>query len=59
MFGRWLCITDPAEMIPLDDTREHECGEDCWCEPTDGNGILVHHSLDGRESYETGARQPN
>lgn len=59
MPGRWLCISDPAEVIPLDDMREHDEGSTCWCGPTDDDGVMVHHSLDGREAYESGVRQLN
>ena len=40
-------------VIPLNDLKEHECSEDCWCGPTlddESDGLVyVHHSLDGRE----------
>ncbi len=42
---------------PLDDWKEHETdGDDCWCNPRieeDGK-LIVHNSMDERESYEEG-----
>jgi hypothetical protein len=43
-----------VRVIPLNDLREHECDIKCWCEPDLDDGVCVHHSLDGRESYEEG-----
>ena len=45
--------------MPADDWRPHEMRIDCWCHPTDDDdapGIYVHHSMDGREEYQTGER---
>jgi hypothetical protein len=39
-------------IIPGNDVRLHIVSVDCWCQPTDENGIIVHHSLDGREFRE-------
>ena len=42
-------------VIPLDDLREHEIAQGCWCKPREeDDGVLFHNSLDGRESYENG-----
>ena len=41
-------------VTPLDDLRPHDEAQDCWCGPTDDDGVLVHHALDRREEYETG-----
>ena len=41
--------------------REHEASADCWCRPTpdEEHDVFVHHSLDGREAYETGEKRPS
>lgn len=50
----------PTEMncacvYPLDDLREHDPdNQGCWCRPTYDEGMLIHHSADGREAYEEG-----
>jgi hypothetical protein len=50
-------------VIPVNDLREHEANGSCWCKPTlDDEGsepIWIHNSLDGREAFETGERQPS
>lgn len=54
---------DVWHIVPLGDLRDHEAHKDCWCRPTlldddesDGD-VYIHHSLDGRELYETGERK--
>ena len=47
---------DGNHVVPVDDLREHSV-TDCWCCPTDDDGIMVHNSLDGREQYERGERR--
>jgi hypothetical protein len=44
-------------IVPLDDWREHELRLACWCHPVWDEGVVVHHSMDGREAYERGERQ--
>lgn len=50
-------------VYPTDDLREHVTdGRPCWCQPTpevDEPSVIVHHSMDGRENYETGERKPS
>lgn len=46
------------QVYPAHDLRDHSLTK-CWCNPTDDEGILVHHSLDGREHYESGERKPS
>jgi hypothetical protein len=46
-----------AHIIPDGDLREHSINE-CWCFPTEDEGLLIHHSLDRREDYENGQRKP-
>lgn len=47
-----------SHVMPITDLREHVAREDCWCRPTDDEGILVHHSMDRREEFEEG-RKPS
>lgn len=45
-------------VIPLDDLRPHDESARRWCRPTEdfeGVGVMVHHALDLRELYESGA----
>lgn len=41
-------------VIPLNDQIDHICTSKCWCSPskTDNNQLIIHNSLDGRESVE-------
>ena len=48
---------DPIHVVPVNDLREHEeRGTTCWCCPQvyteDGETVVVHNSLDGRELVE-------
>jgi hypothetical protein len=45
-------------VYPADDLRQHSM-MNCWCRPTEDDGIMVHNSLDGRELYERGERKPS
>jgi hypothetical protein len=47
-----------TQVIPVNDLREHSL-DNCWCDPREDDGVVVHHSLDGRESYERGDRKPS
>jgi hypothetical protein len=49
---------DRNHVYPINDLREHSLS-DCWCRPTDDDGVIVHNSLDGRELYERGDRKPS
>jgi hypothetical protein len=42
-----------THVRPIDDLKPHGWAE-CWCDPTDDDGVVVHHSMDQRELYETG-----
>jgi hypothetical protein len=55
-YAAWKIVG--IQVIPVDDLREHSLTE-CWCEPHEDEGIIVHHSLDGRELYEDGERKPS
>jgi hypothetical protein len=44
-------------VIPVEDYREHDSTMQCWCRPDlDEEGLAIHHSMDGRESYEEGRK---
>lgn len=50
----WL-VSFPGEashITPIDDLRPHVETPECWCKPTDDEGVWVHHSLDQRELHE-------
>ena len=47
-------------VIPLNDLREHEETEHCWCKPLrddEEQRVVIHNALDGREWYENGRKQ--
>jgi hypothetical protein len=46
------------QIVPVNDLRRH-LPASCWCRPSDEDGIIVHHSLDRRELYETGTLKPS
>jgi hypothetical protein len=50
-------------VYPVNDLRDHDLNGNCWCKPTledDGSEpIWIHNSMDGREAFETGERQPS
>jgi hypothetical protein len=54
--SKWLSETDGIQthVTPIDDLRPHDFDSECWCKPTDDEGIWVHHSMDRREEYEEG-----
>jgi len=43
-------------VVPINDLKEHEQSEDCWCEPVVDGGVVIHNAIDEREKYETGER---
>ena len=51
-------------VYPHGDYREHVLSRVCWCNPAlqtpedgDAGGYdVIHHSMDGRESYEQGRK---
>ena len=47
-------LSDDWHVVPVNDLRDHAVSEDCWCGPTNDEGVWVHHSLDRREEYEGG-----
>jgi hypothetical protein len=51
----------PWHVYPLNDLKEHvtDGPEQCWCQPLETDGVIVHNSMDGREAFETGERKPS
>ena len=52
----------PIHVYPINDIKEHNTDtSQCWCEPSieECGAVIVHNSLDQRESYEQGIRKPN
>ena len=45
-------MSNDWHVVPVNDLRDHAVAEDCWCEPTEDEGVWVHHSLDHREKGE-------
>ena len=54
-----MAINDEYHVVPLDDFKIHEISADCWCNPEDDGGIIIHNAADSREDYETGKRKPH
>lgn len=52
---------DSTHLIPMDDIDDHELHIECKCSPEIGEGrqegLIIHHSFDGREPFETGERK--
>jgi hypothetical protein len=47
-------------IIPMGDLRDHVPEVTCWCNPEqdeERTDVYLHHSLDGREKFETGERK--
>ena len=53
------CNCGGWHVVPLNDLREHDLNGSCWCKPTLDDGVWLHHSMDGREAFETGERLPS
>jgi len=46
-------------VYPTNDLREHVTdGSECWCNPThdDEHLLVIHNSMDERETYEEGRK---
>jgi hypothetical protein len=54
--GQPVWKVEENHVYPVNDLREHTVAE-CWCNPVDDDGIMVHNSLDGREMYEREERR--
>lgn len=48
----WIAFTNPLEVLPRNDLREHVFGRKCWCKPFEEDDVIVHNSMDGRERFE-------
>ena len=56
-------------IVPVNDLKDHDLGilehsvtkeymPHCWCDPVkDEEGLIIHNSMDGRESFETDERK--
>lgn len=53
------CNCGGWHVYPVNDLREHDLNGNCWCKPTLDEGVWLHHSMDGREAFETGERLPS
>ena len=45
-----------THVIPVNDLRDHVESADCWCHPEVDDLIVIHNSMDERESYEEGRK---
>lgn len=57
MESMYRSTDDLIHVVPLNDLREHVARIDCWCHPTPDEEepfVIIHHSLDQREKYESG-----
>ena len=50
-------MSSDVHVIPLNDLREHDDSQWCWCMPKveiqdDGRAVVIHNSADGRELVE-------
>ena len=56
-------IFEQLHIVPEGDLKDHVVDPEtpCWCCPNvePDIGLVFHNSLDGREAYEMGARQPH
>jgi hypothetical protein len=46
-----------CHVVPHRDLKPHAIARDwrnCWCGPTEDDGVIIHHSMDRREFYESG-----
>ena len=46
-------------VIPVNDLKDHEMTQKCWCKPTEDYvcpGLFIHHAMDLREQFENGDR---
>jgi hypothetical protein len=43
-------------VLPIDDYKPH-FEEDCWCNPIEDEGIIIHNSMDKREEYENNKKK--
>lgn len=44
-------------IYPVEDLKPHELsGSTCWCNPTVEDDLVIHNSMDERETYEEGRK---
>ncbi len=45
-------MNDKYHAVPINDLRDHSTDSDnpCWRRPREEDGVIVHNSIDGRES---------
>jgi hypothetical protein len=48
----WHVQSNPSEVTPIEDLRDHQSGVACWCRPFMEDDVIVHNALDGREKWE-------
>jgi hypothetical protein len=41
-------------VYPTNDLRPHTIEGECWCDPFEDDGVIVHNSMDRREEHERG-----
>lgn len=54
---QWTDYDQYVEVIPLNDTKEHFAGDECWCQPRrveeeNQRPVISHNSNDRREIWE-------
>jgi hypothetical protein len=55
-----LLHPQPAEVVPMNDIREHVPGMRCWCRPeVDEASTIVHQALDRRDDFMERRRRPS
>lgn len=57
MAWKWEDFGQYVEVVPLNDLKQHDAGDECWCNPKriDEDGerpVISHNSKDGREKWE-------
>lgn len=55
----WFAFRGALHLVPEDEAEGHD-PENCCCRPTphaDDDRKIIHHSFDGREAFEEGARK--
>lgn len=56
----WQALSNPAEVVPMNDIREHVPGMRCWCCPdVDETMVIVHNALDRRDEFMEKRRRPS
>lgn len=46
-----------THIYPIADLKPHDLeGTDCWCRPTLEDELVIHNSMDERETYEQGRK---